>query len=281
MKKTLFFLLLLLMIAFTGKAQEDEFVEKINVFESSLEKKLFTQYLNQPFYLLQTLHSNPSLDYSRWDKLLKILDKKEEKNRDKIQFLSDIFFKTHQHLLKRYEQHASFSNLLSEGIYDCVTGSATLGLLLDRYGIPYELIETDYHVFLKGEFAGIEFIMESTFSEDGLILGKDLVFEFETKFRMKGGDRKYDFNISLGSNEALLVENQTYESIGLKELAGLQYYNNAILRFNQKNYPEAFAQLVKAGYLYPSERILKLKDMMGDLISVIPESTEVALGFNQ
>lgn len=272
MKKKFNLLFLMLLICFLGKAQENsQVIQKIPVFESPLEKLFFTQHLHEPFYLLQTLHSNPTLDLSRWDKLVKVLDKKKEKNRNDLQLLSDIFFKTHQHLLKSYAQHSSFSNLLSEGTYDCVTGSAALGLLLDRYGVFYEVIETDYHVFLKGEFAGQEFIMESTFSEYGLIVGKDLVLEFGKKFKKKEGERKYDFNIGLGNNEALLLDNQTYESIGLKELAGLQYYNDAILRFNQKNYGQAYAQLIKASFLYPSERISKLTKMMGELIAISSE----------
>ncbi|MDO9554404.1 hypothetical protein [Rhodonellum sp.] len=281
MKKQLTLLFFLLLIGFPGKSQENSGeIQKIPVFESPLEKQFFTQHLHEPFYLLQTLHSNPGLDLSRWDKLLKVLDKKEGRSRNNTQLLSDIFFKTHQHLLKRYEQHASFSNLLSSGTYDCVTGSATLGLLLDRYGIAYEVIETDYHVFLKGEFAGQDFIMESTFSEHGLIVGKDLVLEFEKKFKTKGGERKYDFNIGLGNNESLSAENQTYESIGLKELAGLQYYNDAILRFNQKNYGAAYAQLIKASFLYPSERISKLTKMMAELIGVRADSNELSFLIN-
>lgn len=282
MKKQLILLFLLLLIGFPVKPQENsEEIQKFPIFESPLEKLFFIQHLHEPFYLLQTLHSNPTLDLSRWDKLLKVLDRKEEKNSNDIQLLSDIFFKTHQYLLRRYEQHASFSNLLSVGIYDCVTGSATFGILLDRYGISYEVIETDYHVFLKGKFAGQEFIMESTFSENGLIVGKDLVLEFEKEFKMKGGERKYDFNIGLGKNEALSGDNQTYESIGLKELAGLQYYNDAILRFNHKNYGAAYAQLIKASFLYPSERISNLTKMMAELIGARADSIKLSFLVNR
>ncbi len=91
---------------------------------------------------------------------------------------------------------------MTDGKYDCITGTGLYTLLLKRYDIPYIIEETDAHVYLSGEYNGI------------------------------------------------------------KELAGLQYDNDAMLKFNQKAYQAAYTQLIKAAYLYPSPRIFQLKEKM-------------------
>jgi hypothetical protein len=49
------------------------------------------------------------------------------------------------------------------------------------------------------------------------------------------------------------------------ELAGLQYYNDAITHFNQQAFGVAVNQLTKAFVLYPSERIDALRELSIDL----------------
>ncbi len=52
--------------------------------------------------------------------------------------------------------------MLKEGRYDCVSGSAALGLLLERYGYSFDIVETDYHVFIVVHLGLQKAILEST-----------------------------------------------------------------------------------------------------------------------
>jgi hypothetical protein len=272
MKKFLTILALLLISGFHVKSQDNYVEIKLSLFETDLEKKYFTQHQDDPFLLLQALHPEENPDFRNWEKLLKVLDKRTQRKNVDVQLLSDIFYKTHQHLLKTYAQHSFFSGTLKNGIFDCVTGSGAYALLLERYGIPYILIETDEHIYLKGQFEGIPFIIESTFAQDGLIIGDKDISQFEEKFISSVGKSNSDEPLVLGRNPNISKQNKTLEYIGLKELAGLQYYNNAIEKFDEKDFQGSFVQLLKAEFLYPSKRIVALKEKMELLLGIVENS---------
>lgn len=271
MKKLSSILILIFILGFHAKSQDDYVEIKLTLFETNLEKKYFTQHQDDPFLLLQALQPEEDPDFKNWDKLLKVLDKKAQRENVDVQLLSDIFFKTHQHLLKTYAPHSFFSGTLKDGVFDCVTGSGAYALLLERYGIPYILVETDEHIYLKGQFEGIPFIIESTFSQNGLIVGKNDIKLFEEKFLTSVEKRNSNQPLILGSNSKISKENKTFEHIGLKELAGLQYYNYAIQKFDEKDFQGSFVQLLKAEFLYPSTRIVDLKEKMEILLGIVDD----------
>lgn len=270
MTRFLFLGILTLFWNINSKAQDDFGSLTIKVYESDNEKRLFQQHDDEHFFLLQSLHPNLEEGIKNWNKLVKRLDKKASKKRGEVRFLSDIFYISHQSLLNQYETHANFSNTLAEGIYDCVTGTGLYALLLDRYGIPYYIVETDAHVYLKGNFNGVDFVMESTFPLNGLVIGAKEVADFDQQF-FQGPPSMEGFKVPsvLGGMFPSVKHTQVLNRIDIKELAGLQYYNDAILKFNQKAYQEAYAQLVKAAYLYPSPRINHLKEKMETLLEIL------------
>ncbi|WP_373493606.1 hypothetical protein [Aquiflexum sp.] len=269
MKKLLSILILILFLGFHAKSQDDYVEIKLTLFDTNLEKKYFTQHQNDPFLLLQALQPEEDPDFRNWEKLLKVLDKRAQRKNVDVQLLSDIFYKTQKKLLKTYAPHSFFSGTLKNGVFDCVTGSGAYALLLERYGIPYILIETDEHIYLKGQFEGIPFIIESTFALNGLILGANDIKQFEEKFISSVKSTNPDQPLVLGRNVNTIKQNRTFELIGLKELAGLQYYNNAIKKFDEQDYQGSFVQLIKAEVLYPSSRIVDLKEKMEILLGIV------------
>ncbi|WP_194973591.1 hypothetical protein [Aquiflexum lacus] len=272
MKKFLSILTLIFLLGFHAKSQDDYVKIKLTLFETNLEKKYFTQYQDDPFLLLQALNPEENPDFKRWDKLLKVLDKRAQRKNVDVQLLSDIFYKTHQHLLKRYAPHSFFTGTLKDGVFDCVTGSGAYALLLERYGIPYILVETDEHIYLKGQFEGIPFIIESTFVHDGLIIGETEIGQFEKKYIASEKSIEPNKPVVLGRNSNSTKENKTFDHIRLKELAGLQYYNDAIKKFDEKDFQGSYVQLLKAEFLYPSTRIVSLKEKMEALLGVVEYS---------
>lgn len=264
MKKLLILVLFGVLMGFTAKSQE----LALSIFENSQEKKLLTKHLHEPFLYMQALNFKEQAKHPRWEILLEQLDQKAFQRNGDVQLLSDIFFKTQKYLLVTYAKHADFSTTLSEGVFDCVTGTAAYALLLDRYGIPYQIVETDEHVFIKGDWNGMPFILESTFPEHGLILHAKEVKAFERKFATGSALSSKALPSQVGHLERLGKSSAILEGIGLRELAGLQYYNDAVEKFYEKQYLATYAQLVKAEFLYPSPRITEFKGKMELLLGI-------------
>jgi tetratricopeptide (TPR) repeat protein len=193
------------------------------------------------------------------------LDAKASKKLDSLSLLRVIFQKTHQRLLKNYTQHSSFTDLLENGAYDCVSGSAALGLLLDRYGYSYEVVETDYHVFIQVYLDGKTLILESTLPVGGMITAPSAVSDYLAAYLNEGKSVARNINEGLAGTKVDTSDNTIFRRVNLSELAGLQHYNEAIVHFNQQEYRQAIDLLSKALALYPSERIEGLKNLSIDL----------------
>jgi hypothetical protein len=267
------FLIILVFIQLTGysaKSQENHIEFSISVYNHPLEKEFLSEYANDPFILLQSLYPKEEINSGNWNKLVNKLDKGMKKNNKNVQLLSDIFFSTHQLILKNYAKFSHFSQTLDEGVYDCVTGTASLALMLERYEIPYRIIETDEHVFIKGDLDGIPFIFESTFPIEGLIIDPEKIKNFEESYiGIRVNNKKLRNHSEVGTISEETNFNFLYNIIDLKQLAGLQYYNDAIKKFHEDDFQAAYAQLIKAEFLYPSERILDLKGKVQMVLGIV------------
>lgn len=222
----------------------------------SLEKSpltLFTAIANQEAHL------------AVWQTLLQELDSKAAKKPDSLAHLRTIFQKTHQRLFQRYLQHSSFTDLLNQGNYDCVSGSAALGMLLERYGYAFDVIETDYHVFIQVYLNGKTLILESTLPVGGMISAPTEVNRYLAAYLSDGSASPRNINEGLAGTRVAISDNTIFRKVTLPELAGLQFYNEAIVAFNEQDYKQALEQLDKALSLYPSERIEGLRDLSIEL----------------
>ncbi|AWW30071.1 hypothetical protein DN752_08000 [Echinicola strongylocentroti] len=230
-----------------------------SMFENTTEQRLFLDD-PAPMDLLMALHASTDVKTGQLDKLIGKLDKRSKRKAYKEWFLSEVFYKAHQYVLKEYVKHSSFNEALTTGSYDCVSGSAIYGLLLDRYGFEYEVIETDYHVFLLIHGEGDRrYIYESTEPRAGFIKDQEAVNQYISVFNTEVINGKVDQLAELGSVTSQFSEESTiYASISLRELAGLQYYNDAVHHFNDGDKEMTYRQLAKAKAIYPSERVLSL-----------------------
>ncbi|MFC4873668.1 hypothetical protein [Negadavirga shengliensis] len=237
---------------------------------------------DDPFVYLQYLRPESMVNSHKWQRLIKILDKKFKKERG-TDFLRYIFFKTQEMVLQDYMVYASFSETLAEGKYDCVTGSAVYGLLLKRYGFPFDIIETDNHVFvIVSRDEKHDIIFESTWKIDGFIHAAHEAEHFFSQFTATSSvSSNAESTLHLGNLSPAHSKNSTFRTIGFKELNGLQFYNDAIKKFEGRAYKEAYFQMKMAATWYPSERILRLQALLKQLneehqshkvISTIPDS---------
>jgi hypothetical protein len=154
---------------------------------------------------------------------------------------------------------------LDKGSYDCVSGSAALGLLLERYGYSFDVVETDYHVFIQVYLTGKTLILESTLPVGGMITSTSGVRNYLAAYLTEGVPVARDISEGLAGTKVDFTDNTIFRKVSLNELAGLQHYNEAIVHFNTQNYKQAIDLLSKAYTYYPSERIEGLKALSIDL----------------
>ncbi len=265
MKKLLLIGWILIGFSHLGQAQNDVESKEGLIFSSESEKELWTSGSEDPFQLFRAVQANEIGTPEKWNLLVEDLDSKAQKKGDELNFLRQIFQKTHQILLKKYLQHSTFNAMLSEGKYDCVSGSAALGLLLDRYGYAYDIVETDYHVFIVVHINGKDIVLESTLPVGGMITTPSEVEKYLDSYKPEEFAQLKTLNQGLAGPDIDYSDNSIFRKVSLHQLAGLQYYNDAIVHFNSQAFGAAVEQLSKAYLLYPSDRILGLRELSVDL----------------
>jgi hypothetical protein len=265
MKKALLILTILTGLVQVAMSQEFLATNENLKFESETEKTFWHSGENNPFLLFRAVRADQTQAEEVWNNLIEELDNKASKKKNELIFLRQIFEKTHQRLLKKYEQHSSFNSMLTEGKYDCVSGSAALSFLLERYGYDFEIVETDYHVFIVAQLAEQKVVLESTLPIGGMITSPTEVKKYLDSYKPVEFAQLKSYNQSLAGTEIEYSDNSIFRKVTLKQLAGLQYYNDAITHFNSQSFIEAVDQLSKAYLLYPSDRILGLRELSVDM----------------
>ncbi len=266
MKILIAILSVLMLVVPKGMTQEWGNELDMSVFESESEKEYFLQDNTNVFHLLRAVHAQEEFDLSTYEKLLSQLDKRSKNKDHQEWFLGQVFYKTHKILLKDYKKHSTFNTLLKDGVYDCVSASALYAVLMERYGFKYKLIETDFHVFLIVESNEKSYVFESTEPRGGFMKDQEMVKEYIVSF-LPEDNYPNNQHQSLGGLSAHKGEKNTiYNAISLKELAGLQYYNDAIQHFNEDALEKSSQQLAKAKLLYPTGRIAAFEELIFEMI---------------
>lgn len=191
------------------------------------------------------LHEQLSKDFGKWGATKKMV--------------KNIFYRSHQQLFRQYKQFSLAQDTFVSGSYDCVSGSLILAGLLDYFGFDYEIIETTYHVFLKVALANEFIVLEVTDPETGFIADRGAQKAYLTKYSRGEGILNQWNVLSSNGGEAIPT---IYRSIDLQNLIGLQYFNQAINHYNNKNELLAYQYSVTALKMYRSERILDFSNFL-------------------
>ncbi|MFT4833835.1 MAG: hypothetical protein ACI83W_000821 [Marinoscillum sp.] len=214
---------------------------------------------NDPLKIL--LASDPTVDFNNYKVYEDKIEQTVERIKSKIggktteRLLEKAFYLTHKKKLKWYTNYVTLADLLENGTYDCLTGTAFFAVILKQLDISFEIYEYDYHVLIVATLDNERYLFEST----------DPFFGFEKEEKVI--DKMLEaYSLSKGkisSNEMSQANLRQYESshenkITLLQLAGLQYFNLAIDAYNKERYPEASNLLAKAEYLYPSSRMYEI-----------------------
>lgn len=241
-------------------AQEKSYISEELFFETQKEESIWKEGRSDPLKLFTAVHANEIQEH-KWNELVHELDKKKAKTKNELNLLRHIFQKSHKSLLKDYVKHSTFNEMLKDGKFDCVSGSATLGMLLDRYSYDYNIVETDYHVFIVVNVKDKNIILESTLPIGGMITSPSDVQAYLESYKTVEFAQLSSLTERLGNPELDLSDHAIFRKVSLTQLAGLQYYNDAITHFNEQSFGLASKQLSKAMLLYDSDRIKNLREL--------------------
>lgn len=237
------------------------------VFHTSFEKEAFSRLINHNqsnyFELFMAVNQevSPELFQSRYamyhSKIeeinLRRFEKKKPEKKIKI-----LYKKLHEAFLKKYELNNTFSSVFQNGLYNCVSATALYAMALEDLRISYTIRETPTHVYLVAYPQTFRVLIETTDPTGGYyVFNEKFKSNFVGQMRKRKliSDQEYT---SRTTNELFDEHFFTDENISLKELLGIQYYNDALFSLDEQRYEYACQQLEKAYYLYPSERIAHL-----------------------
>lgn len=191
---------------------------------------------------------------SELDRTIKTLQTETAKIKKRDKQIKLIYKTIHDRFLNKYETEANFHDLVSAGIYNCVTASALYAQILEIIGIPYNIKETPRHVYLIAFPEEEQIMIETTDPTVGYSFFND---EYKTLFvqnlRKSKIISEQEFE-SMNTNE--LFEKFYYASIdiNLQELVSIHYSNNAIFYLEKQKIRPFQEQIKKAYFLYPCTR---------------------------
>lgn len=255
----------ILFLSVTVLAQNQNMVQLEDLdYQSGYEKKVFQRVHSsdfEPFDLLMVISSIDSIQIHKWQqsysRRIQLL-KSQKRPKNDSKYVKNVYQFVHDQFLRKYENVSYFDQLFTSGVYNCVTAVGLYGLVFDEVKIPYEIKETPTHVYIVAypgteQQIGIETTDPvggyKTFSPgfkqafvDQLMMAK-LIDVSELSDGINAVFNKYYF---------------TNTHLGIKELAGLQYYNKGLSQYNEQAYRESYESLKKAYYLHSTEEIKDL-----------------------
>lgn len=189
------------------------------------------------------------------------LEKTRKRRKSDYSFLKAIFYKTHNTLLKDYDRIATMDQTLTDGKFGCLTGTAVYALILEHFGYEYRIIELPNHVFIHLTVDGNTYVYESTLPLNGF---RRTTVEMEKLLKQPWVNHRKISELSVVGDwfdEKITLPGH-YSTINIEQLAGLQYFNESVKSYLQKDYVAAMENVLKAYDLYPSQKNEKLMQLI-------------------
>lgn len=216
-------------------------------FHSSVEAKAFSSREAFDLFIGADEHVSDAKYRQYQEEFSRLLGKvaKFQPEAKSYEFVKKSFYWVHRKSLKWYKSYGKLSQVLSEGNYDCVTGTALLALIYDHYEVAYTIYEFDTHVLMMVHSVDGDVLLESTDPFDGVVYGAEAIQDKIEALKDK------EQNIA-----------RIFTTVNLQELAGLQYYNIAASHYSNHDVAMAMNYIHKAESLYPCERIVGIREML-------------------
>ena len=234
-------------------------------FSSDFEKNCFEHFINAQQFdtigLLLSLNTKTSKnDVSKLHNELQVfIDRvnteggKKRKNFKK--FADYLFEQVHAQFLKKYQENVTFDKIFSTGTYNCLTASALYALIFERMGIRYQIKETPSHVYIIAEPGSSAILIETT-DPTGGYFAPDEKYKKQYVNDLIASKTVTATEVASEGLEATF-EKHFYEneSINLKQLVGLHYYNAGVALSELNAHKDASSIFEKGYIIYPCQRI--------------------------
>lgn len=186
------------------------------------------------------------------------LSSQRSRFKNDTKFITHVFNHVRSAYLKNYEKYIPFNDMITHGRFNCLTGTALYNYIFYELGYETRIYETHFHCFLILKLpSGSDVLVDAADRTYGLIIDKAQV---EKKILLY---QKTEEEIAADENMFPVNHYPSIKAVSPLELAGLQYFNFAVVDFNNSEYQRAYLNLLKASTLYPSS------DRIKDLISYI------------
>ncbi len=172
--------------------------------------------------------------------------------------LRAIFNKTHKQFLKHYVQYAGLEEI-GQGRYDCLTATTLFADILTRAGYSFEIIETNYHIFMMVETTSGKVVLETTDRFGGFISEPSRINEILSNYRKN--------NLEASTSRELRYSFGLWQSIAPEHLASLLYFNQAVRAFNAKQWADCSEKLSLSVATRPSPRAWELASVLCQMVS--------------
>lgn len=200
-----------------------------------------------------TSTSNKGLDEidTRVNDLVSTVSKRFDKNDSRK--LYTLFMKTHNRFLHTYVKYSGIEEL-AEGRYDCLTATSLFAHILTQSGYEFNIIETNYHIFITVKTSDGDVLLETTDRFGGFMDDKKKIANVLTEYKKNtleaGTASNYQYTFSL------------FKTVNPEQLPGLLYFNQAVKAFNLERWEECEAKLAAAAKTTDSPRIAELVQLV-------------------
>jgi len=186
---------------------------------------------------------------TRIEKLVTSVGKRNYKS--DLRKLSALFMKTHSRFLHSYVQYSDIEGL-AKGKYDCLTATSLYADILTRAGFKYNIIETNYHIF----------IMVNTKDGDVLLETTDRFGFIDDQEEIQKTIAKYQNEIPNATASHYQYQHTIYNAVNPDQLPGLLYINQAVKAFNKEEWAVCSEKLSAASQITDSPRIAELTTLL-------------------
>ncbi len=186
-------------------------------------------------------------------KMAKVLASAEEAGND-FEQLEQLFRAAQSKILRSYSAYTSIDRL-ARGNYDCLTATALFASLLNCQQFDFDIIETNYHIFLKVRTSRGDVLLETTDRFNGFVSNP-----IEIENRIEGykkvvaqagpGQIAHDYSFQL------------YHKVLPEQLVGLLYFNQAVNAFNKGDLGMCAEKLRLSRLHYETPRTLELGSLL-------------------
>ncbi|HEY0740737.1 MAG TPA: hypothetical protein VGD40_04710 [Chryseosolibacter sp.] len=171
-------------------------------------------------------------------------------------FVRQIFVKTHSRFLRAFKPNATFSQLFSNGNYNCLTATALIGTTLQHFGYSFRIFETNHHIFILVNTDRGTTLLETTDPFTGFITDPKIVEEKISAYKSATASKP--------DSRVIQFEFQTrvFREVTLENITGLLHFNHSVSAYNRKDFEESTRHLEEASKYYQSSRLIEFTDVV-------------------